>query len=181
MSDPVLRASDAERESAVVRLRDAAADGRLTLEEFTQRMHDAYDARTRDELDVLVRDLPEQAAATAPAPPRHARRWVISVMGNATRRGRWRVAEHVVAITTMGNSTIDLCQAELSAPEVTITVLSAMGNTTVLVPPGVDVDVSALPLMGNRIDRTRSDAKPGAPLVRINGLIAMGNLFVRTR
>jgi hypothetical protein len=35
--------------------------------------------------------------------------------------------------------------------------------------------------MGNRMDRTRGDARPGAPLVRINGVVFMGNIFVRTR
>ena len=43
------------------------------------------------------------------------------------------------------------------------------------------MDIAALPIMGNRFDRTHSDAKPGAPLVRINGLILMGNLTVVTR
>ncbi len=36
MSDLVVRASDAEREQAVARLREACAEGRLTLEEFTE-------------------------------------------------------------------------------------------------------------------------------------------------
>src|SRR5205823_12434496 len=68
MSDlPAIRASDAEREQAVVRLRDASVEGRLTLEEFTARMTVAYEARTHDELAALVRDLPEH---TAPVPAR---------------------------------------------------------------------------------------------------------------
>jgi len=45
MSDvPALRASDAERERTVVLLREHAAQGRLTLEEFTKRMSAAYGA-----------------------------------------------------------------------------------------------------------------------------------------
>jgi hypothetical protein len=178
-----VRASDAERDQAVTRLREAAAEGRLTLEEFTQRMQDAFDARTLTELQTLVHDLPEEQASTASLPERRrtARRWVISLMGNANRGGRWRVDEHVVAVTAMGNATIDLRHAELSAPELTVTVLNAMGNTTVVVPSGVDVDVSAVAVMGTKSDRTRGEAKPGAPLVRVNGLVVMGNLFVVTR
>jgi hypothetical protein len=179
---PEIRASDAERDAAVVRLREAAAHGRLTLEEFTERMHTAYDARTRTQLDELVQDLPAEAPATMPEPARRTpRRWVVSVMGNATRRGRWRVAEQATAVTVMGNTTIDLRHAELSAPEVTINVFTLMGNTYVIVPPGVDVDLSAIAIMGNRFDKTRSDVKPGAPLVRITGVALMGNIFVRNR
>lgn len=179
---PEILASDAERDAAVVRLREAAAHGRLTLEEFTERMHTAYDARTRTQLEELVRDLPTEASAAMPEPARRTpRRWIVSVMGNAVRRGRWRVAEHATAVTVMGNATIDLRHAELSGPEVTITVLTTMGNTYVVVPPGVDVDLSAIAIMGNRVDETRSDVRPGAPLVRITGIVFMGNIFVRTR
>jgi Domain of unknown function (DUF1707)/Cell wall-active antibiotics response 4TMS YvqF len=179
---PEILASDAERDAAVVRLREAAAHGRLTLEEFTERMHTAYDARTRTQLEELVRDLPTEASAAMSEPARRTpRRWIVSVMGNAVRRGRWRVAEHATAVTVMGNATIDLRHAELSGPEVTITVLTTMGNTYVVVPPGVDVDLSAIAIMGNRVDQSRSEVRPGAPLVRITGVVFMGNIFVRTR
>lgn len=51
-------ASDAERERVTHRLRDAAAEGRLTLTESDERQAMAYAARTRDELTPLVADLP---------------------------------------------------------------------------------------------------------------------------
>ena len=179
MSDklPVLRASDAEREQAVARLRDASVEGRLTLEEFTDRITSAYDARTHDELDELVHDLPARAAPEQQAP---ARRWVISLMGNASRRGRWRVGKRTFVISAMGNATVDLRDAILAGPEVSIHVLCSMGNATIIVPEGVDVELSVIPLMGNRMDLTHSEFRPGAPLVRISGLVSMGNLFVRT-
>jgi Predicted membrane protein len=174
---PVLRASDTDREQAVARLRDASVEGRLTLEEFTERMTTAYDARTHAELDVLVHDLPAHAAPERQAP---ARRWVISFMGNASRRGRWRVGKRTFVISAMGNATVDLRDAILAGPEVSIHVLCSMGNMTIIVPEGVDVELSVIPFMGNRMDLTHSEFKQGAPLVRISGLVSMGNLFVRT-
>ncbi|HEY9241789.1 MAG TPA: DUF1707 domain-containing protein, partial [Streptosporangiaceae bacterium] len=57
-----IRASDAERDATVQRLSQAAGDGRLTLEEFSQRMERASIARTRAELDRLVSDLPVEAS-----------------------------------------------------------------------------------------------------------------------
>jgi hypothetical protein len=174
---PVLRASDAERDHVVMRLREASVEGRLTLEEFTERMATAYDAHTHAELDVLVHDLPAQAAPERPAP---ARRWIISLMGNASRRGRWRVGKRTFVISSMGNATVDLRDAILAGPEVSIHVLVSMGNATIIVPQGVDVELSVIPLMGNRMDLTHSEYKQGAPLVRISGLVSMGNLFVRT-
>jgi uncharacterized protein DUF1707 len=52
---PALRASDADREHAVALLREHAAAGRLTLEEFTERMSAAYGALTNEELAELTR------------------------------------------------------------------------------------------------------------------------------
>ena len=60
-----VRASDAERDATVERLSQATGDGRLTLDEFSQRMERATTARTRGELDRLVTDLPVPAPAPA--------------------------------------------------------------------------------------------------------------------
>ncbi len=53
-----LRASDADREQIVDALRQHHAEGRLTVDEFTERMHRAYTAKTFGELEPLTRDLP---------------------------------------------------------------------------------------------------------------------------
>lgn len=54
-----LRVSDAEREAVADRLRVAAAEGRLTLDEADERQAAAYAARTREDLAGLTTDLPE--------------------------------------------------------------------------------------------------------------------------
>lgn len=68
--DPVgtshLRASDADRERAVDLLRAAFVEGRLTNEEYDERVAQAYSARTYGDLTSLIADLP---APPQPAPP----------------------------------------------------------------------------------------------------------------
>lgn len=56
-----LRVSDAERERAVAGLRAHHADGRLTLDEFTERVEEAYRSRTQADLDRALRELPREA------------------------------------------------------------------------------------------------------------------------
>ncbi|MGZ4202652.1 MAG: DUF1707 SHOCT-like domain-containing protein [Thermoleophilaceae bacterium] len=58
MSEPGHRASDAEREAVAERLRDAAAEGRLTTDELGERVEAAYKAQTTAELEPLTADLP---------------------------------------------------------------------------------------------------------------------------
>jgi hypothetical protein len=57
-SDPKIRASDADRERTVALLREHLAAGRLTAEEFHERLDAAYAAKTLGQLDELLADLP---------------------------------------------------------------------------------------------------------------------------
>lgn len=55
---PELRASDADRERVANDLRDHYADGRLTMEEFDERIDAVYKAKTFGELTPVTADLP---------------------------------------------------------------------------------------------------------------------------
>ena len=57
-SEPQIRASDADRDHAASLLQEHHAAGRLTAEEFAERMEAALRARTLGELDELLADLP---------------------------------------------------------------------------------------------------------------------------
>jgi hypothetical protein len=56
--DPKIRASDADRDRTAALLREHHAAGRLTAEEFNERLDKALVAKTRGELDDLMADLP---------------------------------------------------------------------------------------------------------------------------
>ena len=60
---PELRASDADREATVERLRVAAIEGRLDADELEERLGAAYAARHLSELEPLTADV------TPPPPP----------------------------------------------------------------------------------------------------------------
>ena len=65
MSDDAhLRASDAQRDSAAAEIREHYAAGRLSEDEFTDRLDAVYQARTQGELRELRRDLPALAVDT---------------------------------------------------------------------------------------------------------------------
>jgi uncharacterized membrane protein len=68
---PSLRASDADREQLVDVLKNAFAEGRLSQDEYNDRMERAYTAKTYGELRALVGDLPAQVPPhfTAYRPP----------------------------------------------------------------------------------------------------------------
>jgi Domain of unknown function (DUF1707) len=59
---PSIRASDADRERVVEILRQHTAEGRITADEFDERMTAAYSARTMGALAELTTDLPVDLA-----------------------------------------------------------------------------------------------------------------------
>lgn len=66
-------------------LREAAADGRVTMEEFSERVEAVNRSRTVGELDQLTQDLP------IPPSPRRPTRWLLAALGSVKRAGRLRV------------------------------------------------------------------------------------------
>lgn len=60
-----MRVGDAEREATAAELREHYASGRLTLDELNDRIDRAFAAKTRGDLDALMRDLPSARPGTA--------------------------------------------------------------------------------------------------------------------
>ena len=68
-----MRAADADRERVAAALREEMAVGRLTMEEFEERLSSVYAAKTWDDLRAQLTDLPVditfEGEARAPRPP----------------------------------------------------------------------------------------------------------------
>src|SRR5260370_6325555 len=63
-----VRSGDAEREAIAAQRREHDADGRLTLEERNERLDQAFAAKTKADLNTVMRDLPQAAQPTAGLP-----------------------------------------------------------------------------------------------------------------
>jgi hypothetical protein len=186
-----VRASDAERDAVVGRLNQAVGEGRLTMDEFSGRLELAYAARTRGDLDPLLRDLPADAAGAVPATTSSSTavvsggsqgkdiQWNISPIGGIRHRGRWRVPRHTVAIGVLSGVDVDLGEAELAAPEVMITKVSVIGGVTVRVPQGMRVEVSNFCILGGRDINLGGPLAPNAPVLRVRSFSIIGGVNVR--
>ena len=176
---PAIRASDAEREAVVARLQTAGGEGRLALEELAERLDRAFAATTRDELETLTRDLPQERPEQLPAAK--SRRWVVGIMGGGTQKGRWRIASHCTVVNVMGGADLDLTGAVVEGPETEIRVFSLMGGSDIVVPDGVHVELSGFAFMGGNDLKLegRPPPPPGAPVVRVRAWSIMGGTDVK--
>ena len=173
--------SDAERDEAVARLRVHCADGRLTMDEFADRVVGVLQARSRDELTRHLDDLP--AAASAPPPSESPETcWLIGIMWGAVRKGRWRPGRRVKAFAFWGGCVMDLRGAELTEPVLDISAVAIMGGIEIIVPEGFRVEVNGLPLMGG-IERQVRDVPilPGTPVIRVRAVAFWGGVTVRSK
>jgi hypothetical protein len=90
-----LRASDADRHQIAERLQAALEEGRLELLEYDERLKSAYAARTYDELNELIADLPPASAVelhktSQPVPQAPPRPGVARRLGGTLAQPHWR-------------------------------------------------------------------------------------------
>jgi hypothetical protein len=199
-SSDSLRASDADRERVAEQLRDALAEGRLDMEEFEERLDATYKARTYGELAPITSDLPEPGAVARPPvsmvkePAERgswagriiggegSSTWGVAVMSGFERKGRWTVPRRFNSFAFWGGGIIDLRDANFADREVVLNCVTIMGGTQVVVPPGVEVEVRGLAIMGGFDHREEGvQGDPGAPRVIITGFAFWGGVGVERK
>ncbi|HEU5216280.1 MAG TPA: DUF1707 domain-containing protein [Gaiellaceae bacterium] len=177
-----VRASDAEREQTVSVLRRCSAEGRLTVDEFADRIDRAYAARTRGELEALVGDLPAETAPGAAVDSRSRRRpkrLTLVAFGSVERTGRWRLPGRGFVGVVFGNADVDTRRAELDSPVASLTAFVLFGNADFYVPEGVDVDLAGIAVFGHRREfGSELPVRAGAPLLRIRVFSLFGTADV---
>ncbi|MFH8440799.1 DUF1707 domain-containing protein [Streptomyces sp. NPDC018026] len=197
---PELRASDADRERVAEVLRDALAEGRLDMAEFEERLDATYSARTYGDLAPITRDLPVGEVAAAPRvsmtkePERDggwagritggegSSTWAVAVMSGFQRKGRWTVPRRFNSFAFWGGGEIDLREADFAAGEIVLNCVAIMGGVNVVVPPGVEVVVRGIGIMGG-FDHSEEGVPGdrGAPRVIVTGFAFWGGVGVERK
>lgn len=195
------RIGDVDRDRVVALLRLHCTEGRITLDEFGDRVGDVYNAQTAAELDGVVHDLPvpwrsdpiessssqfslfeEVDEASTEARRRAGRqvRWLAAVFSNASRRGRFRLDDESTIVAAFGDCVLDLSEATIEGPNPLITAVALFGNVTVVVPDGIEVNLQGIPLFGStRCDTGSTPPHPGSPVITVRAFAAFGDVRVR--
>lgn len=175
-----IRASDAEREDSISQLRDAVGEGRLTLEEFSDRVGLAQSARTDQDLARLTRDLPAAplAVSTSSAPSEQHQ----AFFSHLTRSGLWSLPSRSSWRSIFGTIDLDLRRARLAGSDTTLEIYNLFGTVTVIVPEGVEVIVSGGGMFASqKIESPERPPVAGAPRLTIDARGPGGTLYVRPR
>jgi uncharacterized protein DUF1707/cell wall-active antibiotic response 4TMS protein YvqF len=174
MAEPLL-ASDDDREQALVLLRSASVDGRLTVEDLAARADLVHAARTADDIAAATTGLAPGVAVERPE-ERHR-----ALLSTTERKGRWMVARRSRFAAVFGTVRLDLREAVLPGPEIEIDAVPVLGTVDIIVPEGVHVQVTGGGAMSKQSLDLPSSAADGAPVIRITARGALGTLRVSTR
>jgi len=162
----------------VTLLAEAAADGRLTLEEHAGRVQRAYTARTLGELAGLTSDL----AVPAAQPVRLDGSPVVTAFFSRERRaGRWVVPSRLLVTAIGGQVVLDLREALLQSRLTIVQAVLLGGQLNLLVPDGLEVIVTGARGAGRGHD---GDQRPdpvtaaGGPVIEIRGITMAGQVRV---
>ncbi|CAM5604751.1 hypothetical protein STENM327S_04583 [Streptomyces tendae] len=103
-------------------------------------------------------------------------------MSGFQRKGRWTAPRRFNCFVFWGGGEIDLREADFAAGEIVINCVAIMGGMNVVVPPGVEVVVRGLGIMGG-FDHSEEGVPgdPGAPRVIVTGFAFWGGVGVERK
>jgi hypothetical protein len=121
---------------------------------------------------------PVPAPAAATATEGRTTQWHVTPIGGMKRSGRWRPRGRIVVVTVIGGLDLDMRDAQLSTPEVTVTKVSLIGGVRLKLPPGIRVEVSGFNLLGGRRIELSDEGGPDAAVVRLRSFGISGGVHV---
>lgn len=165
-----------ERRATQARLETAVGEGRLTLDEFTERAGRVWAASEHTELQRTLADLPVPVVGQTPV----SRSTLVSVIGDIRRRGRWSLRRSTTAVMLIGDVDLDLRGALIEHDdEIVINVYGLLGDAKVTVPEGVEVELMGFSLLGDRrVELAAVPRVPGTPVVRVRVITLLGDAKV---
>lgn len=188
----LLRVSDADRDQVTERLREAAGQGRITMDELDTRLDATYSAKTYAELAVITRDLPVEGFATlamsgsgtfpaARIGGTPKRKVSLAILSGARRKGAWVVPPVYTAVAFLGGVDIDLREARFSEREIRIRAYTLLGGVNIVVPEDIEVDVAGIGIMGEFDHKETNSGVPSAPHLRVTGVAILGGVTVKRK
>jgi len=153
-------------------LEEGARNGLLSPEELSWRKGHLARAESVEALEVLVEDLLSPVDASQTLVSHRASQMTVMANRNFTIPDLGRRSE---LVTIMGSTRIDLTGLG-PGQELTLELVTIMGDAVVEVPTGLRVKVDCTPVMGDcRVDPALRDNNA---TVRITGVVLMGSLSV---
>lgn len=165
-----------DRQRATEFVKELYAGGEIDAEQFGSGVAGVLAARSEAELAEVVRSLPAPVALTSQERRLAEPLEIHSGMGRLRLAGRWQVARETHVSADLGSVRLDLTEAEFDDHVIDLHVYTGWGSITIIVPPGVGVQV--LRHRGG-VDSRLDPPVPGLPLIRLDVTTNIGRVHLR--
>jgi hypothetical protein len=198
-NDPAktFRIGHKERDEAIEVLREAAGDGRITVDELDERMEKVHAAKFPVDLDGVLADLTTELPSdrfrpTSAIAPTADRAQAIqgrdrfdplvikAAWESEVRRNRWAVPPYIRCEPSMSNIELNFLEVDTQLQVIEVEIVAGMGSVTVVVPDDWAVDVEHLSKSWGSVKSVVNAVPTGRkPIVRVGGSIGMGSFKAR--
>ena len=167
------------------------AEGRLSRDEYDERLDALLRAKTFDDLVGLTRDLvvvagpapqtlvEQTSYAVDPTAASDETDRMVGIFGGAERKGKWRIRRRTEAYALFGGIDLDLREAVFESQVVEISGFWCFGGMEIKVPAGVEVRDQTSGIFGGTEIKDLGEPQPGAPVLVIKGMSLFGGVSVR--
>lgn len=174
------RVSTREIDNAVHQLENAYIEGKLDDKELEERMERALKSKTVDDITSLLDDLVEKSNSTKGLSLDRRRDSSVAVFSGVEQKGKFIVAKNCRVAAIFGGCLIDLSQAQFESRDSRMSVSAIFGGVEILVPSGVRVEISSLPIFGGISKKIHNaDLQGDAPVIHINAKAIFGGIEIR--
>ncbi len=195
------------KERAVELISQRFSEDLIGADELERRLERVEQARSLDEIDVVVDDLLDPGTSLMPSDPASGAlvpasagapgvlvatnngdvpedRQLVAIFGEQRQGGAWLVPRQIDSFTMFAGTELDFREAQL-APGVTVIDLKVMfGGVKIIVPPGLAVECGVMAIFGG-VDRDptipESAAGEHTPRLSVTGFVMFGGVEIRER
>lgn len=183
-----------ERDEAIEVLREAAGDGRITVEELDERMEKAHAARFPIDLDEVLSDLTTNLPSDRFRPGSSLARSTPTGRAIAAgeplvikagwepelRRAKWQVPPSIRCHPTGANIELNFLEVDTDLEVIEVEVVAGMGSVIVVVPDDWAVNVDDLSKSWGSVKSVVNAIPEGRkPTIEVRGSIGMGSFRAR--
>lgn len=171
-SDESARITEDDREATLVRIKDAFVAGSISHEELDEHLQSILSATTHHDLVPVLASLPGARSGRTVT--------LTGKSGRFRRRGAWRVPRVLRIESLYGKVDLDLSQAVIEDPVVTIDLQLRYGRARITVPADAVVDIEGLRTVWKQT-RYQHDQRLDLPgrRIQIIGTMEYGRLKIR--
>ena len=181
------------REFVIDQLKLNFAHDNLGEEDFETRLEKANASASKQALLALVSNLPRMQDAESGDVAAYRggvainrghvepTANMVAVLGGTTRKGVWKPARSTRIMTILGGTELDYTEAEMPPGVTEVDIFCLLGGADITVPPGVNVEVDMVPILGGVDNKSEVSEDPDSPTIRIRGFTVLGGLDIKTK